>query len=145
MKSIQRKETNVHTVFIILISMSWWWLLKPKRSISTLHHDIFTYLDIFFCYCHTIKFWSIFTLIYIYIYIFTMKEENDNTLTFLEEVVEKGIFVSASHQTGHDTRSMTRRTYSSGDLEERKVAHEPRLEPCWSLLVRSPLSAIWAK
>ena len=31
----------------------------------------------------------------------------------------------------------------SGDLGERKVGHEPRLEPCWSVLLIDPLSAMW--
>ena len=39
------------------------------------------------------------------------------------------IFVSASHQIGLDSRSMTRRSIIVG---EGKVGHEPRLEPCWA-------------
>ena len=31
----------------------------------------------------------------------------------------------------------------SVDLEEWKVGHEPGLEPCWSLLLIDPLSAMW--
>ena len=31
----------------------------------------------------------------------------------------------------------------SGDLGEGKVGHEPRLEPCWSMLLIDPLSAMW--
>ena len=33
------------TMWTILISKSWWWLLKPKRLTLTLHHSKFTYLD----------------------------------------------------------------------------------------------------
>ena len=32
----------------------------------------------------------------------------------------------------------------SGDLGERRIGHEPRLEPCWTMLVLDPLSAMWA-
>ena len=35
-------------MWTILISKSWWWLLKPERSTSTLHHNKFTYLDYIF-------------------------------------------------------------------------------------------------
>ena len=35
-------------MWTILISKPWWWLLKPKRLTSTLHHNIFTYLDYVF-------------------------------------------------------------------------------------------------
>ena len=38
---------------------------------------------------------------------------------------------------------MTRRSIIEG-LGEGKVGHEPRLEPCWSLLVIGLLSAMWA-
>ena len=31
----------------------------------------------------------------------------------------------------------------SGDLGEGKVGHEPRLKPCWSMLVIGLLSAMW--
>ena len=46
------------TMWTILISKSCRWLLKPKRSTSTLHHNKFTNLDSY-----------IYTYIYIYIYI----------------------------------------------------------------------------
>ena len=39
----------------------------------------------------------------------------------------RAIFVSASHQTGFDTRSFLEWGY-----REEKVGHEPRLEPCWT-------------
>ena len=32
----------------------------------------------------------------------------------------------------------------SGDLGEGKVGHDPRLESCWTMLVISQLSAMWA-
>ena len=32
----------------------------------------------------------------------------------------------------------------SGDLGEGKVGHEPRLKPCWTMLIIGPLSAMWA-
>ena len=32
----------------------------------------------------------------------------------------------------------------SGGLGEGKVGHEPKLEPCWFVLVIDPLSAMWA-
>ena len=32
----------------------------------------------------------------------------------------------------------------SGDLGEVMVGHEPRLEPCWTMLVIGPLCAMWA-
>ena len=35
-------------MWTILISKSWRWLRKPKRSTSTLHHNKFTYLDYVF-------------------------------------------------------------------------------------------------
>ena len=33
----------------------------------------------------------------------------------------------------------------SGDLGEWMVGHEPRLEPCWSMLLIVPLTAMWAR
>ena len=54
----------------------------------------------------------------------------------------KGIFVSASHQTGIDTRSITPTVDYSGDLGEGKVGHELRLELCWTMLVNGPFSAM---
>ena len=32
----------------------------------------------------------------------------------------------------------------NGDLGEEKVGYEPRLEPCWSVLLIDPPSAMWA-
>ena len=49
-------------MWTILISKSRRWLLKPKRSTSTLHHNKFTYY-VFFCFLQTVGFWSIFTFI----------------------------------------------------------------------------------
>ena len=43
-----------------------------------------------------------------------------------------------------DTRSMTRRSIIVGFRGGKKVGHEPRLEPCWTVLVIDPLSAMWA-
>ena len=53
------------------------------------------------------------------------------------------IFLSASHNTGLDTRSMTRRSIILG-IREGKFGHELRLDPCLTLLVIGPLSAMWA-
>ena len=53
------------------------------------------------------------------------------------------ILVAASHQTGLDTRSMTRRPILVRIKGEGKVGHEPRLEPCWSMLLIDPLKAMW--
>ena len=52
------------------------------------------------------------------------------------------LFVTASHQTGLDTRSMTWRSVYSGALWE--VGLELRLKPFWSMLVIGSLSAMWA-
>ena len=57
-------------IWTILISKSWWWLLKLKRLTSTLHHNTFTYLDYVFLlpsYCRILI--HIYFHIYIYIYI----------------------------------------------------------------------------
>ena len=40
------------------------------------------------------------------------------------------IFISASHQAGFDPRSLY-----SGDIEEGEGEHEPKLVPCWTVLV----------
>ena len=48
----------------------------------------------------------------------------------LTKIFPYWIFVSASHQTRLDTCSMTCR-----GLGEGKVGHEPRLEPCWTMLL----------
>ena len=53
------------------------------------------------------------------------------------------IFVSASHQTGLDTRSNDPKVDYSGDIGEEKVENEQRLVPCLTMLVISPLSEIW--
>ena len=37
-----------------------------------------------------------------------------------------------------------RKVNYSGDLGEGKVVHEPKLESYWSVLVITPLSAMWA-
>ena len=57
------------------------------------------------------------------------------------------IFVSASHQTGLDTRSNYPKVDFSGGLGEGKVGHEPRLGPCWSsnpLVQRGPDEPSWS-
>ena len=51
------------------------------------------------------------------------------------------LFVAASHQTGLDTRSKARRLIKVGI--KWKMGNEPRLEPCWSMLLIDPLSAMW--
>ena len=48
-------------MWTILISKSWWWLLKLKRSTSTFHHNKFPYLDYVFLLS---------SIIYIYVYMF---------------------------------------------------------------------------
>ena len=49
------------------------------------------------------------------------------------------LFVAASHQTRLDTRSKARRPIKV----EGKVGNEPRLEPCWSMLLIGSLNAMW--
>ena len=44
------------------------------------------------------------------------------------------VIASASHQTGHDTRSMTWRSIIVG-VEEGDDVLEPKLQPCWIMLV----------
>ena len=39
---------SLQASIVILISKSWWWLLKPKRPTSSLIHNKFTYLDYVF-------------------------------------------------------------------------------------------------
>ena len=54
------------------------------------------------------------------------------------------LFVSAFHQdrTWHKVNGP--KVDYSGGFGEGKVKHKPRLEPCWTMLVIGPLSAIWA-
>ena len=50
-------------MWTILIFKSWWWLLKPKCLMTTLHHNKFTYLDnvcLLSSYC---QIWFIFIFI----------------------------------------------------------------------------------
>ena len=42
------------------------------------------------------------------------------------------IFFTASHQTWHKVNDL--KVDYSGGLEEEKVEHNPRLEPCWSMV-----------
>ena len=56
----------------------------------------------------------------------------------------RGLFVAASHQTRLDTRSKARRPIKVGIKVGGKVGNEPRLEPCWSVLLIGSLSAMWA-
>ena len=53
-------------------------VIKTETFTSTLHHDIFTYLDyIFSCYLHTVGFYPyLLSYIYIYIYIYLRRESN---------------------------------------------------------------------
>ena len=63
------REGYVH----ILISMSWWRLLKLKRLTLTLQHNKFNNLDIlFFCFLH----------IYIYIYIYLSSNNKFSPVKF---------------------------------------------------------------
>ena len=48
------------------------------------------------------------------------------------------LFVAASHQTGLDAWSKARRPIKG----EGKVGNEPRLEPCWSMLLIGSLGAM---
>ena len=51
----------------------------------------------------------------------------------------RALFVSAFHLTGLDPS-----VNYSGELGEGKFGHEPQLKPCWTMLVISPLNAMWA-
>ena len=54
------------------------------------------------------------------------------------------LFVTASHEdrTWHKVKSP--KANKSGNKGEGKVWNEPRLEPCWSMLLIGSLGAIWA-
>ena len=54
------------------------------------------------------------------------------------------IFVTVSHQDRTLHKVNDPKADYSGDLEEGKDGHEPRVEPCWSVLLINPLSAMWA-
>ena len=67
-------STNIHryvNYFVILVLMM---VTETETFTSTLHHNIFPYLDyVFFCYLHTVGFQSIFTFIYVYIKIYSFR------------------------------------------------------------------------
>ena len=47
--NLDQVQFSGQNMWTILIFKSWWWLLKPKRSTTSLHHNIFTYL-FFLCF-----------------------------------------------------------------------------------------------
>ena len=67
-------------MWTILISKFWWWLLRPKRLTSTLHHNKFTYLDyVFFSAFFMHPIFDPYLLSYIYMYIQAFVYTHTNT------------------------------------------------------------------
>ena len=57
-----------------------------------------------------------------------------NSICLCQYLSPGPVFVSASHQTSLDKRSVTQKSIYSGGYGSR-VRFEPRLEPCWTVLV----------
>ena len=61
-------------------------------------------------------------------------------LKYFWAVLLPTIFNAAFHLTGFDTRP-----FLKIDFRDFRVRHEPRLVPCWTMLIIGSLSAMWAR